>query len=50
MQAVSELEAEVKEKVRSAQTESAELCYHCGVPCADSNILSDDKSFCCEGC
>jgi len=25
-------------------------CYHCGDDCLDNDIISDDKSFCCEGC
>lgn len=25
-------------------------CYHCGEPCAGSDILLGDKNFCCEGC
>ncbi len=25
-------------------------CYHCGNPCADTPITSDDKKFCCAGC
>lgn len=25
-------------------------CYHCGEPCKTTHIISDDKSFCCEGC
>lgn len=50
MLAISEVEYEVKEQVRKAPPATDALCYHCGVPCADSKIVSDDKSFCCEGC
>jgi P-type Cu+ transporter len=25
-------------------------CYHCGEPCKPTLIISEDKSFCCEGC
>ena len=50
MPAVSEIEFEVNDQVGKAQAESDELCYHCGIPCADSNIVSGDKAFCCEGC
>ena len=25
-------------------------CYHCGEPCKTNLIVSEDKSFCCEGC
>jgi len=30
--------------------ESLENCYHCGDTCRVTNIIQDDKSFCCEGC
>ena len=26
------------------------LCSHCGEECISAGIMSDDKSFCCEGC
>lgn len=26
------------------------LCYHCGTPCVNNSIVSDEKVFCCEGC
>ncbi len=26
------------------------LCYHCGDPCSNNDILVDDKHFCCNGC
>lgn len=25
-------------------------CYHCGTECLTTNITSDDKNFCCDGC
>lgn len=25
-------------------------CYHCGEDCPPAPVVSDDKSFCCEGC
>lgn len=27
-----------------------ETCYHCGLPCEDTAIRYDAKSFCCSGC
>ncbi len=27
-----------------------EACYHCGLPCEDTAIRYDSKSFCCSGC
>lgn len=26
------------------------LCYHCGAECTTTNIVIDDKLFCCDGC
>ena len=26
------------------------LCYHCGDLCDDNEIVTDDKTFCCNGC
>lgn len=28
----------------------AQQCYHCGDPCATTNIQVEDKHFCCQGC
>ncbi|MCF3108529.1 heavy metal translocating P-type ATPase metal-binding domain-containing protein [Niabella sp. CC-SYL272] len=25
-------------------------CYHCGDPCTDQHLKTDDKYFCCQGC
>lgn len=25
-------------------------CYHCGEPCSNSEIIVEDKHFCCDGC
>jgi len=25
-------------------------CFHCGIDCKNTNIVFDDKSFCCNGC
>lgn len=30
--------------------EAKTACYHCGDPCEKERIVSDDKSFCCQGC
>ncbi|MBL0883046.1 MAG: heavy metal translocating P-type ATPase metal-binding domain-containing protein, partial [Chitinophagaceae bacterium] len=26
------------------------ICYHCGEPCSNENIIIHDKHFCCDGC
>lgn len=31
-------------------TDQQLTCYHCGEPCRNSDIRSNDKIFCCEGC
>jgi P-type Cu+ transporter len=31
-------------------TETALLCYHCGLECPDESIHIDKKYFCCNGC
>lgn len=31
-------------------TSSSTKCYHCGDDCTDSDILYEDRHFCCEGC
>ena len=31
------------------KTETAS-CYHCGDPCDNMELISEDKSFCCNGC
>ncbi|MBI5856323.1 MAG: heavy metal translocating P-type ATPase metal-binding domain-containing protein [Sphingobacteriales bacterium] len=31
-------------------TTSKLRCYHCGEPCPNDKIRSEDKNFCCEGC
>lgn len=40
--------------MKEAQTQPAfkidVSCYHCGEPCKTNLIVSEDKSFCCEGC
>ncbi len=50
MPAVSEVDYDVDELLGNTDTQKDTLCYHCGVPCTDSTIVTDDKSFCCEGC
>lgn len=37
-------------KQRSATPSTQLVCYHCGEPCRDKDIVSADKYFCCEGC
>jgi Cu+-exporting ATPase len=32
------------------QTGEQIQCYHCGQPCEDRSIKSDEKNFCCFGC
>ncbi len=31
-------------------TTSENVCYHCGEKCIEQRHISDEKSFCCEGC
>ena len=31
-------------------TDQAHHCYHCGDPCATTEIVVEDKHFCCQGC
>jgi Cu+-exporting ATPase len=37
-------------KEAPASSQAAKACYHCGTPCQTTNIRTDDKLFCCEGC
>jgi len=46
MQAVSEVESQVTDKIGKKEPQ----CYHCGLPCITSSIITDEKVFCCEGC
>ena len=46
MQAVSEIAAGISARQKREDV----LCYHCGLPCSTTNIATDDKVFCCEGC
>lgn len=32
------------------ESQSTTNCYHCGDDCLDQSIVSDSKSFCCNGC
>ncbi len=37
-------------QVLEKPTQDKTLCYHCGEPCSDTLIQSDEKNFCCHGC
>ncbi|HLH54857.1 MAG TPA: heavy metal translocating P-type ATPase metal-binding domain-containing protein [Verrucomicrobiae bacterium] len=34
----------------SDTVEHAAACYHCGEPCRETQLVEDQKSFCCQGC
>lgn len=40
----------MSEKTQEVLTERDLACYHCGEPCEDRSIHTDEKIFCCEGC
>jgi Cu+-exporting ATPase len=35
---------------KSIQTTEKVRCYHCGEPCDEESVASDEKLFCCYGC
>ncbi len=36
--------------IKDKKIDVKQLCYHCGDEVLKENIVTDDKSFCCEGC